>query len=161
MLFHHIQIPLLPFIVSPSRNLANNGNTSPTIPQIENPVLVSNPNTIWPILGMDRSLSIAILVLPDFVFATAVVLKFGAVLAAAVREIVAYARGVGAAVHGLAIAGAGGPDLGVGSDALVERSMLGARLRGGFGGWYGSGHGGNGEDGHEGFERGQLVFVMR
>ena len=161
MLFHDIQIPPLPFNASPSPNLANDGNTSPTIAQIENPVLISNANTIRSILGMDRSLSIAVLVLPDFVFATAVVLEFGTVLAAAVREVVAYARRVGAAVHRLAIAGAGGPDLGVGSDALVECSMLEARPRGGFGGWYRSGHGRNSEGGHEGFESGQLLYVMR
>ena len=69
---------------------------------------------------MHRSLPIAILVLPDFILAAAVVLELGTVFAAAVREVVAYARGVGAAVDRLTVAGAGGPDLGVDGGAFGE-----------------------------------------
>lgn len=73
---------------------------------------------------MDRSFSIAILVLPDLVFAPAVVLELGSVLAAAVREVVASAGRVGAAIDGLAVACAGSPGLGVGGNALAERCWL-------------------------------------
>ena len=68
---------------------------------------------------MHGRLPVAIRVLPHFILAAVVVLEFGTVLAATIGEVVAGARAIGAAVDGLAVAGAGRPDLGAGDDAFL------------------------------------------
>lgn len=81
---------------------------------------------------------VTVLVRPDLVLAPAGVGELGAVLASAAGEIVADAREVLAAVDRLAVASAGGPDLGGGLD--------------GGGGGCCDGDGGEGEGRDEGLE---------
>lgn len=142
-------------------DLASNRDTCPTILQVKRIRLpiIRNGDAVPAILTMHRSLPMAVLLLPDLVLAARIVLEFSAILASAVGEVVAGAGGVGAAVNGLAVAGAGGPDLGTRVEAFFERGSSFSRyFWGGCRG--GSRQGENGHSGEEGSSNGILKMYL-
>ena len=100
---------------------------------------------------MHGSPPITILVLPNLVLASAVILELGPVLSSSVGEIVASAGRVRAAEDGLRIAGARGPDLGAGIETFVEACGFGV------GGRCCGGNGSQGKGCQEVLERESLI----
>lgn len=137
-------------VPTPRYDLAHDGDGGTALGEVKRVggPIVGDGDAIPSRLPVDGGVALAVLPLPHLVLAEAAVLELGTVIAAAVREVVAGAGGVGAVEDRIAVAGARAVDLRANVEALFE--LRGGRLGFSFGGGGGHGKGEKGESRKDG-----------